>query len=108
LDLTSDQVSDMVKRLAMDPADARRKMRDALSGNRLNWSIHQRQRSAQRAVQVADIKDALRSAPLPERSTTNPGEAWLFTGKTETGEILCVVVGYDDNEPTIVSVWWKS
>lgn len=91
----------------MHAADALRKMRDALSGNRLIWSSHQGLRRGQRAVQVADIKDALRSASLPVQSTTNAGEAWVFTGKTETGEQLCVVVGYDDDEPTIVTVWWK-
>ena len=91
----------------MNPADARRRMRDALSSGQMVWSFHVDQRGAQRNVQVADIKDALKSAPLPQRSETNLGEAWLFTGETETGERLCVVVGYDNDHPTVVSVWWK-
>jgi hypothetical protein len=92
----------------MNPAEARRRMRDALASGRMIWSFHAGQRGAQRSVQVADIKDALMSAPLPKQSTTNPGEAWLFTGQTETGAELCVVVGYDNEHPTVVSAWWKT
>ena len=49
-----------------------------------------------------------RFARLPERSTTSPGEAWKFIGKTESAESLCVVVGFDSEDPTIVTVWWVS
>lgn len=92
----------------MQAAEARRRMRDALAKGQMVWSFHVNLRGSQRVVQVADIKEALKSAPLPERSKTNRGEAWLFTGEIETGDRLCVVVGYDSEYPTVVSVWWKT
>jgi len=91
----------------MNAAEARRRMREALTNGTLRYSRHTRERSQQRGVQVADIKEALLSAGLPDRSTTNPGEAWRFTGQTESAA-LCVVVGFDAADPTIITVWWVS
>ena len=81
-------------------------MRDALAAGTLRWSVHLGQRRGQRNVQVMDVKEALASAGLPQRSTSNPGEAWVFEGTNEDGDRLKVVVGFDDTDPTIVTVWW--
>jgi hypothetical protein len=89
----------------MNAAEARRRVRDALRDNTLRWSIHQRQRRNQRSVQAQDVREALANAGLPTRSETNPGEAWKFIGKAEDGT-LTVVVGFDADDPTIVTVWW--
>jgi hypothetical protein len=91
----------------MNAIEARRRMRDALAQNRLVYSTHSGDRQEEKQVQFADIKDALKSAPLPVRSETNPGEAWVFTGVTEDGLQLAVVVGYDRPNPTVVTEWWK-
>lgn len=79
-------------------------MRDALRLGTLRWTYHQGLRREQRDIPSDDVEHALGAAGLPQRSLTNPGEAWVFVGETEDGAKLKIVVGYDKPYPNVVTV----
>ncbi len=81
-----------------------------INDNKIKWSSHGLMRIHERGLTTEDIKNCIISGEVIENYPDNPPakSSVLIYGKNKNGEIIHVVIGYDEEQLYFVTAYYPS
>ncbi len=85
------------------------KIRDLLNNNSILWTSHCLEKMGERDIKIADVKNCINNGQIIEEYHDDfPKPSCLIFGTAIKGNILHVVVGYDDECLFIITAYYPT